>query len=116
MFLAYIIPLKMFYRSAFLEARQMAQQVGALAVLADDASSVPSIHMELQSQGSNALFWPTWALHPCEEGTISVWKKSWPDTVLGASDMGLPNSFLSLCVMSAQVTLALSCWLHTWAC
>lgn len=79
MFLAYITPSKVLIdllKIALLEARQMAQQVGALAVLAEDACSVPSIHiaapdhLDRQSQGSNALFWPMWALHPCEESTI----------------------------------------------
>lgn len=46
----------------------MAQLLGALSGLEEDLGSVPSIPMvthnclQLQFQGSNALFWPPWEL------------------------------------------------------
>jgi len=49
-----------------------AQGLRALAVLPEHPSSVPSIHSgqlttacNSSSRGSNALFWPPWALCPC---------------------------------------------------
>jgi hypothetical protein len=47
----------------------MTQELRNLAVLPEDSGSIPSTHivahslLELQSQGSNALFWTLWALH-----------------------------------------------------
>ena len=50
-------------------AGDMAQWLRAMAALAKELGLIPSMpmvahnHLQLQSQGSSALFWPSWALH-----------------------------------------------------
>ena len=49
----------------------MARQLGALTVLLEDLGWIPGTSQKLttvcnsSSRGSDALFWPPWALHTC---------------------------------------------------